>query len=429
MTEKIDLIERVEGHVGVNVQIKAKGKVQLQFGIQEGPRLFEKFLEGRTYQEVPFFVERICGFCPIVHNLSALKALENALGITPTDQVIELRRALNVMEFIQSHSAHLYLLTLPDFVDDKDDIFSVATIFPETVKRAVELRKNINEMIETLGGRAVHPLSTRIGGFSVLPSKDTIKQDLKRLQRMKPMAEESVDLIADLDYPELDVDTHYLALGREDERYPTYDGYIMTSKGKQFPVSSYSEIIHEKTIPYSSAKFSYIGGEPYLTGALSRVNLNNDHLHRAAKRKLEEITVDFPSDNPYHNNVAQAIEMLHCVEELQRIYNDLLDEDLRKLQLLGREFEDRTLPAESPRHGADAVEAPRGTLFHYYEMDENGIIQDVDILTPTAQSAANIEQHLNVMITQIDGMTYEETIERIKTLVRAYDPCISCSVH
>lgn len=429
MPEKVDLIERVEGHVGINIEVKDQGRMEFKFGIKEGPRLFEKFLEGRSYTEVPFFVTRICGFCPIVHNLSAIKAIENILDIHPSPQVRELRRALHAMEFIQSHSAHLYMLTLPDFVDNKEDIFSLQSERPETIKKAIKLRKDINEMIETLGGRTVHPLSTRVGGFSILPSKKEIQRGLKKLVTMKAIAKETIDLISNLEYPQLDIPTHYLAIERDDERYPLYDGHITTSQGKTFNDSAYSDIIQEKTIPYSASKFSYIDGEPYLTGALSRMNLHKDKLHNEAKRKVESISMEFPSDNPFHNNVAQAIEILHCIEEVHRIYKNILDEDLRQSELLGKEMKEAASLEITKDNGVDSVEAPRGTLFHSYELDEDGFVQAVDILTPTAQSAASIEQHINSMVSHLSGVSLNETMKKIKTLVRAYDPCISCSVH
>lgn len=429
MPEKVELIERVEGHVGINVELEPQRQLRIKFGIKEGPRLFEKFLEGRTYHEVPIFVQRICGFCPIVHNLSAVKAIEQAVGINPPPVVGHLRRAFQAMELIQSHSAHLYLFTLPDFTGKHEDIFGVNREHPEIVQKAIELRKDINSMIETLGGRTVHPIASRIRGFTMLPSKDEIRKDLKRLERMKPITENTIDFFADLNYPDLEIDTHYLALGREDDRYPLYDGHVVTSKGKRFKVSRYDDIIHERTVSHSTAKFSYIEGAPYLTSALSRINLNNATLKDEAKRKLEEITISFPSDNPYHNNVAQAIEILQCIETIQQIYTNLLDEDLSKFEHLDKEFMDDSSPKVKAGTGIDAVEAPRGTLFHSYEVNDKGTIQEVDILTPTAQSAAAIEEHINVMVSELEGVSYGETTEQIKKLVRAYDPCISCSVH
>lgn len=429
MLEKVDLIERVEGHVGINLEIKSKGRLKLKFGIKEGPRLFEKFLEGRNVHEIPFFVERICGFCPIVHNLSAIKALENTLDVTPSQETIAFRRALNAMEMIQSHSAHLYMLTLPDYIGDSEDIFEVGAEKPELVQQAVQFRNNINAMIETLGGRTVHPTATRIGGFSRFPSNKELQKDLTKLTKMKPIAEKTIELITDLEYPILDFETHYLSLGREDTRYPLYDGKIITSHGKTFEPTDYGTIITEKTVPYSSAKFSYIEGKPYLVGALARMNLNKNHLNSQAKQKVKDIPISFPSDNPFHNNVAQAIEMLHCIEEIETIYKTLLEKDYESDALLEKELQNPSSNQDTAGTGVDAVEAPRGTLFHKYTVNEEGLIDDADILTPTAQSAAKIEQHLNGLVTELEEVSYEEMLEEIKKLVRAYDPCISCSVH
>lgn len=425
---EVNLVERVEGHVGLDIEVEAIDEERINFGIKEGPRLFEEFLRGRKYDEIPFFASRICGFCPIVHNLSAIKAIENAFGVVPSKQTLEFRRALNLMEFIQSHSAHLYVLTLPDFVDRKDDLFSLKSQFPEKVKKAVSLRNDINSLIEILGGRAVHPLTTRVGGFSKLPTEKELEESLDKLERMKPIGEDTADLIADLDYPEFNLDTKYLALGRDDERYPVYDGYVTSSDGKNFESEDYSDVIEEETKLYSTAKFSRIEGETFLTGALSRVNLNAEKLSEDAKAKMEEISVEFPSDNPFHNNVAQAIEIIHSIDEIEKIYSELLSEGSEEGSVLGKEFGDADIQVKSGK-GTDAVEAPRGTLYHHYELDEEGFVKDVDILTPTAQSAANIERDVNLMLSELGDVSEEEKKERIKSLVRAYDPCISCSVH
>ncbi|KXB03124.1 hypothetical protein AKJ45_02465 [candidate division MSBL1 archaeon SCGC-AAA261F19] len=423
------MIERVEGHVRVDIEVKPDGKKQVNFCISEGPRLFEGFLKGRKYDEIPFFVSRICGFCPIVHNLSAIKALENALNVSPTEQVLEFRRALNLMELIQSHSVHLYVMTLPDFADKKKNLFSIKSRFPKEVKKAIQLRNDVNSLIETLGGRAVHPLTTRVGGFSKLPTEEEMKEGLERLERMKPLAEDTVDLFAGLDYPDLDLETKYLSLGSDDKRYPIYDGYVISNKSEKFEPEEYPDIIKEETRPYSTAKFSTIGGEPFLTGALSRINLNGDYLTDDARAKMEEMEIDFPSYNPYHNNVAQAIEIVHSIDEINKIYKKLLSEISNKAGILEGDFEKKTEIDIKAGKGTDAVEAPRGTLYHYYELDENGFVKDIDILTPTAQSAANIELDLNTMLSEMDGLSRGGRNKKIKSLVRAYDPCVSCAVH
>lgn len=423
---EVSLIERVEGHVKVEVE---EGEEGINFRISEGPRLYESFLEGRKYDEVSFFSSRICGFCPIVHNLSAIKALEKALDITPSETVTKFRRALNSMEFVQSHSAHLYVLTLPDYVDSRDDLFSVRSKFPEEVKRALKLRRHINEMIETLGGRTVHPLTTRVGGFSRVPSEEELEDGIKKLEEMKPIAEETVDLIASLDYPEFGAETRYLALGRDDDIYPTYDGYVISSEGEKFEPEEYSEIIEEETRPYSTAKFSTIDGEPFLVGALPRMNLNRDKLSPDAKRKLEGIEIEFPSNNPYHNNVAQAIEIITAIDEIKEIYSELLSENTSGAELLGRDLTGEIDIEVKAGEGTDSVEAPRGTLYHHYKLNNEGFVEDVDILTPTAQSAANIERDINLRWSELEDLSRGEKENKIKALVRAYDPCLSCSVH
>ncbi|KXA89900.1 hypothetical protein AKJ37_03050 [candidate division MSBL1 archaeon SCGC-AAA259I09] len=429
MSEEVNLVERIEGHLSLDIDLERRDGRKIRLEIREGPRLFEGFLKGRDYNEIPFFASRICGFCPIVHNLSAIKALENAMNVSVNEQTLDFRRALNCMEFIQSHSAHLYFLTLPDFTGGENDVFSLTGKFGGKIKRGIKLRTTINSMIEVLGGRAVHPLTPRVGGFSKLPSEKILKSELEKLEKMKPIASETVDLTTGLDYPDFEAETNYLALTRDDEIYPIYDGHVITTQSEEFEVDKYSEIISEETVPYSTSKFSSINGDPFLTGALSRVNLNANYLSENAKIKMENTEIDFPSYNPYHNNIAQAIEIVHCVDEIERIYTKILNEGIKVIEMLGGELKNEADVEARAGTGSDAVEAPRGTLFHNYEVNEEGIVTDADILTPTAQSAANIERDINMLLSGLTNQSEEEIKREIRTLIRAYDPCVSCSVH
>ncbi|RLI31183.1 Ni/Fe hydrogenase subunit alpha [Candidatus Bathyarchaeota archaeon] len=412
---KFGYLPRVEGHMSYTVNFKT-GDVHVE--VLEGVRLFEGFIRGRKFDEVIYFVSRICGICPCSHNLCSIKAVEDAFQIQPSEQTIKLRKLINFGEIIQSHVGHLYFLALPDFLGFKD-IFSALKKYPEEVKIALRLREVANSLIDVVGGRAVHPVSTTINGFRKLPSETQLKVLLDKLKNVRDDAAKTVELFAKLSIPDFERNTEYAALKNEAE-YGLYDGYVASSEGLKVEARNYKDTVVEVVKPYSTAKFSFRNGKPFCVGALARLNINKDQLNDEAKKVMDNVGVKFPSYNPYHYNIAQAVEVVHCVEESIKIIEDLLSIGLRDEQA------DVKVKAGV---GASVVEAPRGILYHKYSIDEDGFIREADILTPTAQNVANIEEDIRVMLPTLLNLPRKQATARIESLIRAYDPCISCSVH
>ena len=408
-------LPRVEGHLMFTVDVKT-GNAQVE--VMEGVRLFEGFVRGRKYDEVPYIVSRICGLCPCSHNLCAIKAIEDAFEIQPSEQTIKLRKLIVFGEVIQSHLAHLYLLALPDYMGVKD-VFDIYKKYPEEVKIGLKLRENANYMLEVVGGRPVHPISTTINGFLKIPTQTQLKELLNKMKESVEYAVKTVELFAKLEIPNFERKTEYVALKNENE-YGLYDGKVVSSEGLNVESKDYMETVVETVKPYSTAKFSHRNGKPFYVGALARVNLNKDQLNENAKKLMENMRLNFPSYNPYHNNLAQALEVVHCVEESIRILEELLSTGLKN---------EKGEVKVKPGKGGSVVEAPRGVLYHSYVFDEEGYVKEASVLTPTAQNVANMEEDIRVILPTISSLPRKQMIRKIESLIRAYDPCISCSVH
>ncbi len=408
-------LPRVEGHLMFTVDVKT-GNAQVE--VMEGVRLFEGFVRGRKYDEVPYIVSRICGLCPCSHNLCAIKAIEDAFEIQPSEQTIKLRKLIVFGEVIQSHLAHLYLLALPDYMGVKD-VFDIYKKHPEEVKIGLKLRENANYMLEVVGGRPVHPISTTINGFLKIPTQTQLKELLNKMKESVEYAVKTVELFAKLEIPNFERKTEYVALKNENE-YGLYDGKVVSSEGLNVESKDYMETVVETVKPYSTAKFSHRNGKPFYVGALARVNLNKDQLNENAKKLMENMRLNFPSYNPYHNNLAQALEVVHCVEESIRILEELLSTGLKN---------EKGEVKVKPGKGGSVVEAPRGVLYHSYVFDEEGYVKEASVLTPTAQNIANMEEDIRVILPTISSLPKKQMIKKIESLIRAYDPCISCSVH
>ncbi|MGP3667122.1 MAG: Ni/Fe hydrogenase subunit alpha [Candidatus Bathyarchaeota archaeon] len=408
-------LPRVEGHMSYTVNFKT-GNVRVE--VLEGVRLFEGFIRGRKFDEVIYFVSRICGICPSSHNLCSIKAVEDAFEIQPSEQTIKLRKLMHFGEIIQSHIGHLYFLALPDLLGFKD-VFQLLKKYSEEVKAALRLREVANSLVDVVGGRAVHPVSTTINGFRKLPSETQLKILLGKLKEVRSDVVKTVELFTKLSIPDFERNTEYTALKNEVE-YGLYDGYIVSSTGLKIEPKNYKDTLMEVVKPYSTAKFSFRNGKPFCVGALARLNINKGQLNNEAKKVVDNAGVKFPSHNPYRYNIAQAVEVVHCVEESIKIIEELLSVGLK---------DERTDFKVKAGVGASVIEAPRGILYHRYNIDKDGFVREADILTPTAQNVANMEEDIRVMLPTLVNLPRKQAVARIESLIRAYDPCISCSVH
>lgn len=421
MVIRIEELTKIEGHGSLVINIKDKRVEELRLDVFEGSRFFESILVGRRYSEAAEISSRICGICAMAHYLTALKAIERALDVDPSKQTIELRKLLYLAGNLQSHVAHIYFLALPDYLG-YESAFAMAKDRLEDVKRALRMRKLANDLIEVIGGRLVHPFTPIVGGFSSLPTRQGLEGLLKRFKDARDDALSTVNLLALLKMPGFERKTEYLALTKKGT-FPVYDGEeVASTDGRSFPVANYQGQIKEFVVPYSTAKHSVhqTTGKSFSVGPLARLNLNRQYLSDTAKESMEQVDVRFPSSNPFMNNVARAIEVVHYIDESADTLEKLLERGLK-----GEEPHARAKAGE----GIAATEAPRGTLYHHFKLNGDGKIKYVNIVTPTVQNLENMEDDMRAIVPQLLSLPKKKLILTLEELIRAYDPCITCSTH
>jgi sulfhydrogenase subunit alpha len=413
-----DYICKIEGHGTLNIQFE---ECQAPFRVLEGERLFEGFMLGRDHLDAPFITSRICGVCPTVHCLTSICALENALGIRVTPETDMIRKLLLAAQMVQSHALHTFFLALPDYLD-VESALEIASKYPIEFRTALNLKRFSDNLITVIGGRAVHPITPQVSGFDRLPSERQLKEILDDAEDLIGGAEATVGLFNNLTYPGLNCPTQYLAAKQRKDEYTIYNASrIASSMHKDFDVVDYDKTIKETVKTFSTAKFSTKETRSFTVGAQARLNLNRESVSSRAKKCLAGLSVDFPSDNPFHNNLAQAIEILHFMEEIKELLNQLLEADLENAKTFDYQVK--------AGYGVGACEAPRGTLYHAYELNEQGIIIKCNIITPTAQNLSNIEDDACRLLEQTRDLADDERKHLLEMLIRAYDPCITCSVH
>jgi len=420
MTEKaihVDYIARVEGQGAINIDITKDKKVKhLQFKIFEPPRFFESFLIGRKYDELMELTSRICGICPVAHQITALRAIENAMGIDPSDQTKDLRTLIAISAHIQSNVLSMYFLSLPDLMG-YESVISMAKDHMDIVKRGLKLKKLGNDITEIIGGRSVHPVTMLVDGFSVLPEKNKLQTIKKRLVNAKKEAYETVDLFANVGIPDFVRKCEHVAIS-DPKYYAINEGRLRSSEGFNINEKDYRDYIYEKQKPYSTALHSLIKDRgSFMVGPLPRVNLNFNQLSSDAKNAAKNCGVKFPNYNPFISHLARAIELVHDI-----------DESIEIIDRLKLKQEQRSISCKSG-FGAAITEAPRGSLYHSYTFDNNGVVKKADIVPPTAHNAYNIEKDMKKFVQTIIDEPIDDITFKCEMLVRAYDPCISCSAH
>ena len=416
-------IHKIEGEVGFWAEITKKGKVEkLKIETLLGLREIERILIGRRYFEAPIVVSRICGVCPIPHSLAACCALEKALGVKVSPLTVLLRKLLLSAGIIHSHTLHLFFLSLPDFFDIENDLVLLKK-FPKETKIALEIRNLALKICKVVGGRAVHPITPKIGGFSKIPQKEKLKEILKEIPKIKEKTQILIETFKKINYPSLKRKTIFVSLFSKKE-YPFYESPKIKVKEKEMTIGDfYSVEIKEdlKSFPVKRVKFK---GKPFMVGAVARLKNNLENLSPLAKENLKDffkiIKKEEFFENRYFNIFAQAIEILHFWEESEKLIKKILKTNLKE-KLPKIKFKRSS--------GLGAIEAPRGTLFHYYEINKEGRITFCNIITPSAQFLNNIEEDLKVLLKNIASLSLKEKEKKIKSLIRAYDPCISCATH
>ena len=413
----VPILARVEGEGALDVQISNHQIQSLELKIFEPPRLFEKFLEHRSYSEVLDMVARICGICPVAYQMSATHAIEQCFDLETLPWVRDMRRLFYCGEWLESHSLHIHFLAAPDFFGFKSAP-EMAKVYPEEIRRGLRLQALGHELISLLGGRAVHPVGACIGGFYQAPRKSLIQAMLKRVKERINDCEALIQWVSAFPLPNNSHDFTSVALQHPDE-YPMNEGRIVSLQGLNIPIECFDEYFKESQVPYSTALHCLLQGKPYLVGPLARMNINYEHLPRSIKDILNHLGISFPSKNMYHSIIARAVEIYYCVLEAMRI------------------LEAYVLPVTShlpikPRAGVGygCTEAPRGMLWQRFEMDSEGLVKSARIVPPTSQNQARIEEDLRISLKQFGlDKPNDELRSFSEMIIRNYDPCISCSTH
>ncbi len=413
----VEPIARVEGHGGIEVVIEENKVKEVKIDIYEGPRLIEQLVIGKTPDEDVSITSRICAICFVSHRLAAITGLEKCLGIKVPEKTKLLRRLAHYGEIIESNSLHYYLLALPDLVGYPDAI-KMTEKYGAEVKGGLELKKFGNRIMEIVAGRRIHGENMRIGGFGKVPSSEELLWIKKRAIELIPEIERGIDLWTTINIPDyMEDDTIFVSLLPEDGRYGFTADTLKISDGTTLDVEEYKELTNERVVPHSFGKRCRYKGKPYSVGALARIINQGDRLTGLAKEYFNKLYSDRWKRNPLYNNIAQAIEILYCLENIPSIVDRIM------------KFEYKDTPPEfNSGRGTGAVEAPRGTLFHSYEV-KDGKVTYADFIAPTTQNYEDIEKYMRKAAENLLKENAKELELPLEIVVRAFDPCISCSAH
>jgi sulfhydrogenase subunit alpha len=412
-------LTRVEGHGNIVVDVKNGELLKCELQIVEAPRFFEAMLRGRPYYEASHITSRICGICSVGHATASLRATENALGVEISEQTELLRKLLFHGEMIDSHVLHVYMLVAPDFFG-VGSVLPLAASHPEVVLRALRIKKLAGDLCALIAGRHTHPIAMTVGGFTHLPKVKDLFSMRERLVAARDDMDETIALLKTLPWPSFERETEYVSLQKEEE-YAFIDGQIATTDGFTYGLADYRKVTNEHLVPHSTAKHARHNRESYMVGALARFNNNYDLLHPRAKAAAQELGMTPIVTNSFLNSAAQAVEMVHCVEDAIRIIDELVDRGIEEEPLY--QFQGRG------GEGVGSCDVPRGILFHNYVVDDEGIVRGANCIIPTGQNYANMEADMRALVPQILDRPKEEITHMMEMLIRAYDPCISCSTH
>jgi coenzyme F420-reducing hydrogenase alpha subunit len=416
-TVRVDALARVEGEGALYVKIKGDEVADVKLKIYEPPRFFEAFLRGRSFLEAPDITARICGICPVAYQMSACTALEDACGVRVEGQLRSLRRLLYCGEWIESHVLHVFMLHAPDFLGYQSAI-EMARDHPDWVQKGLQLKKAGNELMTLLGGREIHPINVRVGGFYRVPTREELQPMVEKLKWAREAAYETVRWVAGFEFPDFEQDYEFVALRHPDE-YAVLDGRLVSSKDLDIAIREYDEHFEEEHIPHSNALHSRIVGRgSYFVGPLARFNLNFDRLSPLAQDASREVNFLPECRNPFKGILARAVEILYACDEALSI--------IEAYEPPERPFVEIEPKAAT---GYGCTEAPRGILYHRYAIDAEGTIQDAKIVPPTSQNQRRIEEDLYHFVARSLELPDEQLQWRCEQAIRNYDPCISCAAH
>ncbi|XOU94712.1 MAG: Ni/Fe hydrogenase subunit alpha [Candidatus Kerfeldbacteria bacterium] len=417
MKVKIKHITKIEGHATFWGALKKGDIAEAKYHTLEGARLIEGVLIGRNYNDAPLITSRICGVCPVVHNLTSIQGIERAMKVKVSDSTILLRKMMMYGQFIQSHSLHAYFMTIPDFYG-KDSALDLLKEAPKQSGMALKIRGFGNLLTEVIGGRTVHPVNSQIGGFLKLPPKRRMQELMDSSQEILQEAVELAHFISHLKFIDFHRKTEYVSLYNKKE-YAIYDGDVRSTDGLVISPQKFHDEVDEIQQSWDLIKRTKFKGRIYWAGALSRINNNWQQLNPIAKQAFKHNKFKIPIDNSFYNVLAQAIEIIHCMEETQKLLKKYLA--LKNIKPIVK-YKVRA------GKGVGCIEAPRGILFHYYETDKYGCLKNVNIITPTAQFMNNLEADLAQYIGQNKKFGNKE-YRQLAMMIRAYDPCMTCATH
>ncbi|MBU1083562.1 MAG: Ni/Fe hydrogenase subunit alpha [Candidatus Omnitrophota bacterium] len=426
----VEHVTRVEGHGNIVINIR-EGKVEkCQLEIVEAPRFFEAMVRGRSLFEVQHITSRICGICSTGHSLASVKAAEDAIGFKVSEQTKLLRKLILHYETLDSHILHAYFLVAPDALG-VPSVLPLVKTHKEVVLRALRMKKQYNDLCTILAGRHTHPISLVVRGWTKLPTTEELKEMKRILLSQVEDLNATVGIFKTLTLPVFERETEYVALTHPDE-YAFYEGDLMTTDIKK-PVRprNYKEVVHEFHAEHSTAKHSRNKRASYMVGALARININYDKLNDEAKGVAEALGFKTPCYNTFMNTVAQVIEVAHCTYDAIKIIDHFLKRGIDQSETVASWPTDKEKQSFRVKAGTGAglVEVPRGTLVHEYQVDDKGIVTNANCSIPTNQNLANIDLDMKKLIPESLNKTKEEITLLSEMLVRAYDPCISCSAH
>lgn len=414
----INQLAKMEGHASFKGHLFSGKIAEAKIDTEEGSRLIEGILINRKYWEAPIITARICGICPVVHALTAISALENAFKIKISENTLILRKILEAAQIIHSHTLHLFFLSIPDFYQEVDDLKFIQK-YPAEAQAALAIRKFATRLIEIIGGRTIHPIACIVGGFKKLPTKKELRDILKDFDKVYQNAIILNEFIAKLNYPKFQRQTDYISLKQKGE-YGFYDGQITITNEKLLTFNEFYKLMKEQDPVNSLVKKTKLNNKSYLVGALARLNNNYQFLNKGAKKQLEKMDLNFPVTNTFYNVYAQSVEIIHFLEECKMLLIKYLNKPPGQFKpLTKRKFSGV---------GLATIEAPRGILIHYYEVKDN-VIKNCNIITPTAQFLNNLEEDLKTFLPQTRKLSNIKRRNKIRTMIRAYDPCISCATH
>jgi sulfhydrogenase subunit alpha len=416
-TIKVDYLARVEGEGALRIRFRGEQVRDVELRIFEPPRFFEAFLRGRSYTETPDITARICGICPVAYQMSACQAMEDALGVQVEGGLRELRRLIYCGEWIESHALHIFLLHAPDFLG-YPDAFEMARDHREMVNAGLQIKKAGNAIIRTVGGREVHPVNVRVGGFYRLPTRIELGALVPELSAARDGALKALEWMAQFSFPDFERDYEFVALRHRIE-YPILGDRLVSNKGLDIEVREYERNFVEQQVPHSNALHSFVKERgPYVCGPMARFNLNFDNLSTLAKQAAVAARIPVPCRNPFMSILVRAVEVIHA-----------LDESIRMIEA----YEPPAKPfiEVKPRAstGFGCTEAPRGLLYHRYRLGEGGLIEDAKIVPPTSQNQKSIEQDLFELAPRMAKLSHDSATAIAEQAIRNYDPCISCATH